>query len=115
MVEKVIGEKPITMAELKIELEKIRKKDKELNFRANKTVDYLNQFKLLDEKKTEELSKKIDSLKIPRMKEELKVNLINVLPGTLSDLKLILQGYSISVTNENIKKIVDAIKPFIPK
>ena len=115
MVERVISEQPITMTELKTELEKIRKRDKELNFRANKTVDYLNQFKLLDQKKVDELSKKIDDIKVPRMKEDLKTNIVNLLPRNVNDLKLILQGYSVSVTNDNIKKIVDTIQSYIPK
>lgn len=115
MAEKIIAEKPITMAELKEELEKIKKRDIELNFRANKTTEYLNQFTLLDKKKSEELFQKIAGLKVPRLKNEQIIKIIDTLPKTVADLKLVLQSYSVSITNENLKKIVDAVQPFVPE
>ena len=37
----LISEHPISMAELKLELENVKKRDTELNFRANKTEEYI--------------------------------------------------------------------------
>ena len=39
----IISETPINIYQLKKELEKIKKRDNELNFRTNKTEEYLNQ------------------------------------------------------------------------
>ena len=40
----IISETPISMIELKDKLNEIKKRDNELTPRANKTLDYLNQF-----------------------------------------------------------------------
>ena len=44
MAMQILSENPISMVELKEELEKTRKRDKELNFRATKTEEYLQKF-----------------------------------------------------------------------
>lgn len=109
----VLSEKPISMAELKEELEKIKKRDKELNFRANKTMEYLDQFVTV--KKTEELAKKLAALDIPRLKEQHIGKIVDIMPTTMKDLKVVLQNYILTVNNENMKKIVDTINKFIAK
>jgi len=113
---KILSEKPVSMAELKNELENIKKRDKELNFRANKTEDYLNQFvsvKKVDD--VNELIKKLTALNIPRLKEQHISKIVDIMPMTVKDLKVVLQNYIVTVNNENMKKIVDTIKNFIAK
>jgi len=108
----MIGEKPISMSELKDELEKIKKRDKELNYRAEKTLEHLNQF---TSKKTNELAEKLAKLDIPRFKEQHISKIADLLPTTVKDLKIILQGYTVTVNNENLKKIVDEVNEFLKK
>ncbi len=114
-MEEIIKEEPITMSELKLELEAIKKKEKELNFRSNKTLEFLNKFVSLDKAKVDEIKKKLVDLKIPRLKEQHIVKIVDMMPKTVNNLKVILQGYSISVTNENLKKIVDILQEYLPK
>jgi len=112
---KILSEKSISMTELRKSLEKIEEKDKELNFRANKTKDYLHNFILLDEKVEKELKKKIESLKIPRLKQEHIIKILDVVPKNLEELKNVLQQFTITVSNDNLKKIVSAIKDIVPE
>ena len=112
-MEEIMSETPVTMAKLSEELEKIKKRDKELNFRAAKTEEYLNQF--VKAKKADELVEKINKLNIPRLREQQITKIIDVLPATVKDLKMILQGYTMTVSSENLKKIVDVINDFIAK
>ena len=114
-MEQLINETPITMSELKTTLEKIKKQEKELNFRSNKTLDFLNKFPSLDKKKADELKKKFQDLKIPRFKDQYIIKIIDLMPNSLADLKLVLQGYSISITNDNLKKMLDILKNYLPK
>ncbi len=114
-MEEIIKEEPITMSELKFELDNIKKKDKELNFRSNKTLDFLNKFTIIEKSKTDELKKKLADLKIPRFKEEHIVKIIDMMPESTANLKVILQGFSISVTNENLNKIAGVLKEYLPK
>ena len=60
----VIEKSSMSMAALREELAKIKKRDGELSFRGNKTEEYVNEFSILKAKQAEELYKKLDSLKI---------------------------------------------------
>jgi len=105
----IIEEMPITMAELKEEIEKVQKRG-ELNFRAQKTKDYLDQFSLHSKSKVEEAKEKIRKMEIPRLKEQHIAKLIDLMPTSADEVKVILQGYTITVSQENMKKIADVIK-----
>ncbi|MFP4567793.1 MAG: hypothetical protein ACLFN8_02515 [Candidatus Woesearchaeota archaeon] len=106
----IVGKEPITLAELKTELAAIQKRDGEPSFRAGKTMDYINQFKPLSKTAAKELSKKLNALDIPRLKEEHIAKVIDLLPQTNDELKVILQGYALTVTKENIAKIIEVVK-----
>lgn len=111
----IITEMPMTMAELKSELKKIKKRDEELNFRAEKTEEYLSQFDVLKEKEAKELFKNIEGLDVPRLKPEHITKLIDILPTDPEEVRMVLQGYTITVTKENLKRIADAIQEFTKK
>ena len=106
----ILSETPIGMNELKKELASIKKRDKELNFRAAKAEEYLQSFTLSD--KSDELLKQLNALKIPRLKEQHIVKIIDIIPHSVEELKGILQGYTVTVNNDNIKKIIDTINKF---
>lgn len=110
MATDIIAENPISTYELKAELEKIKKRDKELNFRAARTEDYLNQ--VVSFNKSSDLYEKLVKLDIPRLKDSHIKKIMDIMPKTANDLKVVLQGYTVSVGNENIKKIVDTINQF---
>ncbi|MBU0535994.1 MAG: hypothetical protein KKE20_03450 [Nanoarchaeota archaeon] len=110
---KTISETPITMAELKEELKKIRSRDSELNFRAQKTEDYLNLFVGLSQAQAKELYGKIEKLNIPRFKPEHISKIVDILPSSVEEAKIVLSAYPITITNDNLKKIVDIVLPYI--
>ena len=109
----IISETPINMHELKKELERIKRRDSELNFRANRTEEYLNQVAV--HKNSEELFDMIMKLGIPRLKEQHIHKIIDISPSTLNELKVALQGYTVTINNESMKKIVDTINGFLEK
>ena len=97
----IISETPMTLAETKKVLEDIKERDKEFSFRSGKTYDYLSNVHA-DEKSKEKI-KKIEELNIPRLKPEQIVKLVDLKPETLEEIKVILQGATI--TAENFKKL----------
>ena len=107
----IISETPINTLQLRKELEKIRKKENELNFRANRTEEYLHQ--VANVKNAEGLFDKLMKLNIPRLREHHIHKIIDIMPVTVNELKVILQAYSITVNNDSIKKIVDTINEFL--
>ena len=110
----IVSESPINVYQLKKELERIKKRDNELNFRANKTEEYLHQT-ASDVKSAEELFDKIVKLGIPRLREHHVHKITDLMPTTVNDLKTVLQGYPITVNNESMKKIVDSVNEFLEK
>jgi len=111
----VIRETPITMAALKDLLKVVKKRDEELNFRAGKTEEYLNHFATLKTKDVKELMKKIADLGVPRLKEEHIVKIVDLLPDHQEEVRSTLQGYSVTVTKENLKKIADVVSEYTKK
>ena len=107
----IISETPINVYQLKKELEKIKKRDNELNLRASKTEEYLNQIAL--HKNADELFDKITQLNIPRLKEHHIHKIIDIAPNTVDELKVVLQGYTVTINNESMKKIVDTVNEFL--
>ncbi|MDD5086292.1 MAG: hypothetical protein PHV16_00925 [Candidatus Nanoarchaeia archaeon] len=111
----ILSEQPITMVELKEEIEKIKKRDKELNFRVGKTEEYLSHFKTLSKSKHDELIKKIEGLNIPRLKDIHIKKIVDLMPRTVDDVKVILQGYALTISNDNVKKIAGIVDEFAEK
>lgn len=111
MKDKIISETPTNLTEVKEILSKSKEKG-ELSFRAQKTYDHLESLKLLSSKKAKELTKKLEDLKIPRLRDVHTEKLIDLLPKTVDDVKTVLQGYAVTITNDNMKKIANAIKEF---
>ena len=109
MKPEILSEKPTNSAAVKADLEKIKKRDGELSYRANKTLDHLNQTVILTEKQAKDLEKELTELDIPRLKENHIQKLIEILPVTLDQIKVVLQGYTLTVTQDNMKKVVDVI------
>jgi DNA-directed RNA polymerase subunit F len=103
----VISEKPITMAEVAEKLKKIEKRDKELSFRGNKTKEYLSNF--VGKEKIADIKKKLEALEVSRLKERHIVKIIDIRPTDTDSLKVILSGEAITVKEEDLKKILDAI------
>ena len=113
MAAEIVSETPINASQLKEELAKIKKRDKELNLRAAKTEEHLEHINVLN--KADELYSKISKMDIPRLKEQHIHKIIDIMPATVKDLKVVMQGYTISLSAENMKKIADAVKSSIDK
>ena len=110
---KILDEKPITMAELKEEIVKAKKKADEQGFRAQKTEEYLNIFVKISAKEALEMKEAMEKLKIPRLAENHIIKIINILPETVDELKVVMQGYPITVTKENMQKLIDVVKKYV--
>ena len=99
----------VLMAELKEELNRIRDRDEDLNFRGTRTEEYLEATVQMKGEAAKALRDEILALEIPRMKEEHAVKIVDVLPRSIDELKVLLAPYPITVSAENLKKIVDKI------
>lgn len=109
----IISEQPILMADVRERLEKLKEKG-DLNFRAQKTLEHLEQFAVLKKKKAEELLAELTKLEIPRLREQHLIKLTDILPTTDAEVKVVLQSFAVTVTADNMKKIADVIVMHAP-
>ena len=110
----LIEKRPVSLSEVKDILKKVHKRDGELNFRGGKTEDYVNEIASLPFKKANDCMKKIHDLDIPRLKPEHLVKIVDTLPETPEHLKIILSGYNVTITKDNLKRIIDVVDEFRP-
>ena len=113
MAQKIISQTPMNASELHAEMKRIKGRDKELGFRAQKTLDYLESLNVLDAKKAKELMEKLLKLEVPRLRDMHFQKIIDLMPTKAKDVKTILQGYNIAVTQENCKKIADVVAEYV--
>lgn len=111
----VIEEKPLAIFQLKEEIEKIKKRDKDLGFRSARTEDFMNSFPVPSPAKGRELFEKLSKLGIPRLRDNHLYKIIDLMPTTVDSLKIVLSGYALNITAENAKKIVDLVTEYVPK
>jgi DNA-directed RNA polymerase subunit F len=109
---KIIEEVPLSIYDVKKEVKKIQKRSEILTIRTAKTEEYLNQFLVLKQGDAEELEKKLLEANIPRVKEMHVRKILDTLPENVEELKVILQGYTITVSKENMQKIITVIKEY---
>jgi DNA-directed RNA polymerase subunit F len=105
---KIISEEPVTLATTKVLLEELSKED-ELNFRAEKTKSYLENFSGMSKEEIDEVKEKIEKLNIPRIKDRHIVKILDVMPQDLDSIKMILSGETLTINDDDLKKILDVI------
>lgn len=108
----VIEEVALNLVEVKEMLKKIKERDQELNFRAQKTVEYLDAISTIKPKQAKELKEKLLGMEIPRIKEMHVQKIIDIMPKTLEGVKTLFSGFNISITADNVKKIVDVVHEY---
>ena len=106
----IIEEKPISIFEVKDEMVEMKKRDKELNFRAKKVEEYSNNIVKL--KKSKELKKDLKELGISRLKEKSIIHMINILPKDMESVKVILTSENLTLKEEDLKKILDTVNKY---
>ena len=109
----LIQEYPLTLAEVKAELEKVKARDSQLSFRAGKCEEYINDFVTITSHKAIELRKKLEELKVTRLKTDHIIFIADLLPQTVDDLKVIFSGSSVGITKKEMEQIVAGVQPAI--
>ena len=113
MAQKILSQVPINASELHAEMKRIKERDKELGFRAQKTIDYLESLNVIDIKKSKELMEKLLKLEIPRLRDVHFHKIVDIMPSNAKDVKVALQQYNLTVSQENCKKIADVVAEYV--
>lgn len=108
----IIKETPLSLIEMKEKLQEIKKRDKELNFRAKKTEEYLNVIAKIKLNKANELKKELENLEIARLKPNQIIKLVDVLPKDMDSLRMLFSNENLTLKQEDITKILDIVKKY---
>ncbi len=107
---KMLGERPLTLAEVKEILKNIEERDKGLDVRGEKVKQYLNRLEILPYDKAVQLKKELEELKLPRVKEYHIVKIVDLLPEDNDDLRVIFYG---EITDKEVfDKILEVVKKY---
>lgn len=106
----IIEEEALTMVDVKEELSKIEKREKELTVRASKANEYLNKFVKIDKKTSDELKKKLQELGIMRLKDKQIVKVIDIQPKDIDSLKTLFAADNLTFKQEELEKVLACIK-----
>lgn len=105
-----IEQTPLSVSEVKERLEGIKKISKELNFRATKVYEYVNEFAKNKKKDVDAIYNKIEKLGIPRLKDRHIIKIIDVMPESVESLKAIMSGENTTLKADDLKKIFEVMK-----
>ena len=106
----IIEEEPLTMVDVKEELIKIEKREKELTVRASKANEYLTKFVKIDKKTSDDLKEKLHKLEILRLKDKHITKIIDVQPEDIDSLKALFAGDNLTFKQEELEKVLACIK-----
>jgi len=106
----LIEQKPITLAEVGVTLENIKLITKELGFRAEKVNTYVTETAGLKKEEADSMFKKLEELKIPRLRDRHLVKIIDIMPEDIESLKTLFSGEAITLKQEELSKILETLK-----
>ena len=105
----IVNESPVTLQEVKNYLEEMKKRDKDLGFRASKTLEFVDAF-LPKKKNVLEKKKTLLELSIGRLRDRHITKVLDVMPEDLDSLKAILSGENVTLKQEDLKKILEVLQ-----
>ena len=101
------NEQPVPAALVKKLLSK-REKEKELAYEQKVTLDHLKKFCSLSENAADELLEELAG--IEKLNDRQKVNIVNLLPQDLDELRIIFANERVDLSDGDKKKILDTVK-----
>ena len=105
--------KPVPLSEVKNILKKVEKERKELLYEQKIALEHAHKFAKLPVKKTEDLIKELSKLEF--LQETHAYKIADLLPITEDDAKTIFAKERITLSEEDIKKILDIVKKYCIK
>ena len=105
-----IEENPLSLPEVKEALDVIKKWDKALSPKAEKVVEYISKVNSFTPKQAKEMRKKLSESGVDRLKEKHISKIIDIMPKDSDSLKAIFVGESLTLRQEDLKKILECLK-----
>ncbi len=102
--------KYVPLAEVKNILRKVSKDRKELLYEQKNALEHAQKFSKLSSKKTDDMIKALRELK--SIEEVHAIKIADILPDTDDDVRAIFAKERISLSESDIKKILEIVKKY---
>jgi len=106
---KVLETDPVTMAEVKLILEKFAEKH-EFTYEQNLALEHVSKFSKIDYEDARKLTEELTEL--PNIKKKHAVRLADLMPKDVADVRLIFAKERIPIKNEDFEKILKIIDKY---
>ena len=107
----ILSSRNLTLPEAREILEK-RNEEGEMIDVQNRTLEYLQRFSRCDSNKVKPLLKDLEELGV---EEEIAVNIVNIVPGNIDDLRTIVSAGEKTYTTDQLKKILSKLEEYCMK
>ncbi len=106
----IINKEALSLAAMSESLKNLEKRDGELNFRAKKVKEYIEQIKPMSAKEAKAFEEKLTKLDVPRLKSQHVAKLVDLHPRDMDTLKALFSTEHITIKNEDLEKILTLLK-----
>ncbi|BAW32018.1 MAG TPA: RNA polymerase Rpb4 family protein [Methanothermobacter sp.] len=106
---KVLETEPVTMAEVKVILEKFAE-EHEFTYEQNLALEHVKKFSKIDHENALKLIEELTEL--PNIKKKHAVRLADFMPEDIADIRLIFAKERIPIKNEDFKNILKIIEKY---
>ena len=106
---KVLNEEFVTKAEVK----KILSERKDLELEQKLVKEHTGEYKKLKIEKALKLKDELKALANSKLKEDLIVKIIDILPSSIDELRAVLQMSLIPFNEDEIEKVFELVKAYL--
>jgi DNA-directed RNA polymerase subunit F len=107
----ILEKAPTTIAEVHSVLK--ARKDDERNYEQKLVWEHVSKFKKLGVRDSKKLVEELSGLELRRLKEEHIVQIVDLLPKTLKELKSVFSDSKSNLHDDELKKVMDAVKKYV--
>ncbi|MDD5417412.1 MAG: hypothetical protein PHW96_00810 [Candidatus Nanoarchaeia archaeon] len=105
----VLNEKPIPIVEVK----GLIGKRKDYTYEQKLALEHAKEFSKISEKNAKSLGEELAKLEIRRLKDKDIVKIIDMMPKSVDELKVILSSSTTPMTKEEMTSVIEIVKKYI--
>lgn len=87
-----------------------KKKKEEMTYEQKMALEHAEEFSKVEEKEASKIINDLKALNIAKLKEELIIKIVDVMPQNRDELKLILSASKLSFKDEELDLVLKSIK-----
>ncbi len=110
---RILEEKPLTLAEAKEILTELEKERDALGYEQKVTLDFMKTYVQLKKEDAEQAKKELKE-KLPELKEHHVAMLINILPETVDEVRILFSKERVELDEEKMKQILEILDKIRP-